>query len=377
MMSQRRHAALAALILLLAAATNQHVSAFSTAIGGSGPMLRLGAPVGHRSPASIRLPMVATGDGNKSKQKPPATAPSTPLTTASEPPGLGGSSGIRPDVNSLKRNLVQEAVRAYKSELLELLGTPHGGRDYFQPTAAAMAGTTTGNRNSNPTAASSPLYANGSSAETQLYDEARDGAKPVSYYKYGPGAAAYGRTYAGEWATRDELIEDKLAALVQVRKGAVLKRVHLFIYGTFRRSARMSRVAGSKYLSVARDVFTLDSPLSDHSFKSNKQIGQPCIYNDRLQPFGGQLGVRFQFNKGLGYSRPVSICPDPYRAGQQTGQRERQDEGVGGHRQQGGRRAGGVSSLGHPMRKVRKSSAVVDTEDLFGGAQLRRGSVRC
>ena len=250
MRSQRRRARLsptAALILLLAAAAKkQHVSAFSTATGGAGnPTLGGTAPpIGGsiRSPASIVLSMAAAGEdnakpsdsksiGKKNEQKPPAaTATTTPLTTASEPPGLGGKSGIRPDVNSLKRNLVQEAVRAYKSELLELLGTPHGGKEYFQPTAAAVAGggTTTANgknknaagtgANANPTtASSSPLYANGSGSDAQqLYDEDRDGGKPVSYYKYGPGAAAYGRTYAGEWATRDELIEDKLAALVQV-----------------------------------------------------------------------------------------------------------------------------------------------------------------
>ena len=228
----------AAILLLAAAASNQHVLAFSSIsigasnpVGGGGtaaaPLIILAA---NRSPASTRLSMTADKpNGKNSAQKSPATT--TPLTTAAEPPGLGGKSGWHPDVNSLKRNLVQEAVRAYKSELLELLGTPHGGKEYFQPTAAAVAGggTTTADgknknaagagANANPTtASSSPLYANGSGSDAQqLYDEDRDGGKPVSYYKYGPGAAAYGRTYAGEWATRDELIEDKLAALVQVR----------------------------------------------------------------------------------------------------------------------------------------------------------------
>lgn len=229
----------AAILLLAAAASNQHVSAFSSiSIGASNPVVGGGtaaAPLiilaANRSPASIRLSMTADKpNGKNSAQKSPATT--TPLTTAAEPPGLGGKSGWHPDVNSLKRNLVQEAVRAYKSELLELLGTPHGGKEYFQPTAAAVAGggatpaaaaAATGasaSANASPTSASassSPLYANGSGSDAQqLYDEDRDGGKPVSYYKYGPGAAAYGRTYAGEWATRDELIEDKLAALVQV-----------------------------------------------------------------------------------------------------------------------------------------------------------------
>lgn len=244
----------AALILLLAAtAKKQHVSAFSTT--GAGSPIRGGTapPIGRRSrpPVPIVLPMAAAADedktktadddarGKKSDQKPPAATAATtttPLTTASEPPGLGGKSGIRPDVNSLKRNLVQEAVRAYKSELLELLGTPHGGKEYFQPTAAAVVGggastTVKGQKNAaatanaNPaSASSSPLYANGSGSNAQqLYDEDRDGSKPVSYYKYGPGAAAYGRTYAGEWATRDELIEDKLAALVQVRLSSIVQ----------------------------------------------------------------------------------------------------------------------------------------------------------
>ena len=230
-------------LILLAASANQHVaSAFST-IGGSNMLLFAGSnrlvgggtgPLVHGSSASFPPSMAVDGDKNsnngstnvKSLDRQP---PVTPLTTASEPPGLGGKSGIRPDVNSLKRNLVQEAVKAYKSELLELLGTPHGGKEYFPPTAAAVATknasgsstSSTSNTSSDPASAtSSPLYGSGGSAagaETQLYDEARDGGRPVSYYKYGPGAAAYGRTYAGEWATRDELIEEKLAALVQVR----------------------------------------------------------------------------------------------------------------------------------------------------------------
>ena len=257
MRRQRRRTCLpptAALILLLAAtAKKQHVSAFSTT--GAGNPIRGGtAPlIANRSPASIVLPMAAEADedktettdggssGKKSEQKPPAATATTttPLTTVSEPPGLGGKSGIRPDVNSLKRNLVQEAVRAYKSELLELLGTPHGGKEYFQPTAAAVA-TANGKKNvaaaatganASPisvSASSSPLYANGSGSDAQqLYDEDRDGGKPVSYYKYGPGAAAYGRTYAGEWATRDELIEDKLAALVQVSLRCVCAECHI------------------------------------------------------------------------------------------------------------------------------------------------------
>ena len=258
MRRQRRRTCLpptAALILLLAAtAKKQHVSAFST---GAGNPIRGGtAPlIANRSPASIVLSMAAAADedktkttggdssGKKSEQKPPAATAATtttPLTTASEPPGLGGKSGIRPDVNSLKRNLVQEAVRAYKSELLELLGTPHGGKEYFQPTAAAVA-TANGKKNAaaaasdanaspiTVSASSSPLYANGSGSDAQqLYDEDRDGGKPVSYYKYGPGAAAYGRTYAGEWATRDELIEDKLAALVQVSLRCVCAECHIY-----------------------------------------------------------------------------------------------------------------------------------------------------
>ena len=225
-------------LILLAASANQHVASAFLTIGGSNMLLFAGSnrlvgggtgPLVHGSSASFPLSMAADGDknGNGSNSNIIATQqPITPLTTASEPPGLGGKSGIRPDINSLKRNLVQEAVKAYKSELLELLGTPHGGKEYFPPTAGNVAaknaaGTSgsTGNTSSNPSATSSPLYGSGSaaSAETQLYDEARDGGRPVSYYKYGPGAAAYGRTYAGEWATRDELIEEKLAALVQVR----------------------------------------------------------------------------------------------------------------------------------------------------------------
>jgi hypothetical protein len=38
--------------------------------------------------------------------------------------GIGGQGGIVYDVNKVKRNLVQETVIAYKSELLDLLGTP-------------------------------------------------------------------------------------------------------------------------------------------------------------------------------------------------------------------------------------------------------------
>lgn len=248
MRRQRRYTCLpptVALILLLAVtAKKQHVSAFSSTGAGNPILGGTAPPIANRSPVSIVLSMAAAADedkakitdddssGKKNEQKPPAATAATtttPLTTASEPPGLGGKSGIRPDVNSLKRNLVQEAVRAYKSELLELLGTPHGGKEYFQPAAAAVAGGSTpaaGKKNAaaaiganaNPiSASSSPLYANGSGSDAQqLYDEDRDGGKPVSYYKYGPGSAAYGRTYAGEWATRDELIEDKLAALVQV-----------------------------------------------------------------------------------------------------------------------------------------------------------------
>ena len=224
-----------AALILLAASANRHVaSAFST-IGGSNMLLFAGSnrSMDKRtgSSASFPLSMAAGGDkdnnGNTNVKSIDRQPPVTPLTTASEPPGLGGKSGIRPDVNSLKRNLVQEAVKAYKSELLELLGTPHGGKEYFPPTAAAGAtknasgsGSTSKTSSDPALATSSPLYGSGGSpagAETQLYDEARDGGRPVSYYKYGPGAAAYGRTYAGEWATRDELIEEKLAALVQVR----------------------------------------------------------------------------------------------------------------------------------------------------------------
>ena len=223
-----------AALILLAASANQHVaSAFST-IGGSNmlPLAGNNRPVGGGT-VQLVLSMAAGGDNNNNGstnvKSIDGQPPVTPLTTASEPPGLGGKSGIRPDVNSLKRNLVQEAVKAYKSELLELLGTPHGGKEYFPPTAAAVAtknasgssASSTSNTSGDPASAtSSPLYGSGGSAagaETQLYDEARDGGRPVSYYKYGPGAAAYGRTYAGEWATRDELIEEKLAALVQVR----------------------------------------------------------------------------------------------------------------------------------------------------------------
>jgi len=38
--------------------------------------------------------------------------------------GIGGEGGLVYDVNKVKRNLVQEAVRAYKNELLYLLATP-------------------------------------------------------------------------------------------------------------------------------------------------------------------------------------------------------------------------------------------------------------
>lgn len=41
--------------------------------------------------------------------------------------GIGGSSGFTYDVNALKRNLVQESVRGCKQELLTLLGD---GREY-------------------------------------------------------------------------------------------------------------------------------------------------------------------------------------------------------------------------------------------------------
>jgi hypothetical protein len=41
--------------------------------------------------------------------------------------GIGGSSGLTFDVNALKRNLVQESVRGCKQELLTLLGD---GREY-------------------------------------------------------------------------------------------------------------------------------------------------------------------------------------------------------------------------------------------------------
>lgn len=39
-------------------------------------------------------------------------------------PGIGGEGGVTYDVNSLKRNLLQETVRAYKMELLALLQSP-------------------------------------------------------------------------------------------------------------------------------------------------------------------------------------------------------------------------------------------------------------
>jgi len=165
----------------------------------------------------VKIAATATA-GGASHQPPTSTTPSTTV----EPPGLGGRSGIRPDVNNLKRNLVQEAVRAYKSELLELLGTPSSVADKRIQIHADSSGGTSDNVVSNggagsdaaSSAASSALYGNGS-APVMEYDEAKDGNKPVAYYKYGPGSALTGRTYAGEWATRDELIEDKLAALVQ------------------------------------------------------------------------------------------------------------------------------------------------------------------
>ena len=126
-------------------------------------------------------------------------ASTSSVAGASEAVGLGGRSGIRPDVNSLKRNLVQEAVRAYKSEFLDLLGNP----------AAS------GSASSIASAAASSASAASTDGAVISYRASID-TMPVSYYKYGPGAALSGRTYSGEWATRDELIEDKLAALVQV-----------------------------------------------------------------------------------------------------------------------------------------------------------------
>ena len=218
-----------------------------------------------------------------SHQPPTSTTPSTTI----EPPGLGGRSGIRPDVNNLKRNLVQEAVRAYKSELLELLGTPSSVGDkriQINASVSDSSGGTNDNVGSNggassdaaSSAASSALYGNGSAAVTE-YDETKDGGKPVAYYKYGPGSALTGRTYAGEWATRDDLIEDKLAALVQVNPrfslvvllsyllvntGTNIDNSSHFMHVLFQLSCRRTQYQRRPIPTYSRDSGNLSFPLT-------------------------------------------------------------------------------------------------------------------
>lgn len=58
--------------------------------------------------------------------------------TKKEVVGIGGKDGLVYNVNKLKRNLVQETIRAYKGELLELLGFPPTLNDLVLSTSTTM-----------------------------------------------------------------------------------------------------------------------------------------------------------------------------------------------------------------------------------------------
>ena len=54
------------------------------------------------------------------------------------PTGIGGQGGVTYNVNALKRNLLQETVRAYKMELLALLQSPSASEDVICQKLAAL-----------------------------------------------------------------------------------------------------------------------------------------------------------------------------------------------------------------------------------------------
>jgi len=70
---------------------------------------------------------MVSNDGDKNDlpltTEPPPTAATTTTTTTTTSLGIGGRDGFVYDVNKVKRNFVQEVVREYKRELLDLLVT--------------------------------------------------------------------------------------------------------------------------------------------------------------------------------------------------------------------------------------------------------------
>jgi hypothetical protein len=109
------------------------------------------------------IPPVTDAEKASTKNETIAENESSHFVQRQQAVGIGGSTGFTFDVNSLKRNLVQESVRGCKQELLTLLGD---GRE----------------------------YSNAKDTKSQL--------RPISVPR--------------SRRERDELIEERLASLVQV-----------------------------------------------------------------------------------------------------------------------------------------------------------------
>jgi hypothetical protein len=82
------------------------------------------------APSTSASPPKKTNAATASSTK-KSTPPTTPISNTESPDttnntivGIGGKGGLVYDVNRLKRNLLQETVRAYKRELWELLSSP-------------------------------------------------------------------------------------------------------------------------------------------------------------------------------------------------------------------------------------------------------------